>query len=72
MRPHVALPVALVLLVTTSSLPAQSSDRTGKETQAQLSSIDPVYVDAMDLVRNLIDCGFLVNCVQASMPSGGW
>jgi hypothetical protein len=45
---------------------AQSSDCTGKAAQAQLSAIDPVYVDAMDLARNLIDHGFIVNCVQAS------
>jgi hypothetical protein len=66
MRPHVALPVVLVLLVTTSSLLAQSSDCTGKETQAQLPSVDPVYVDAMDLARNLIDQGFIVKCVLGS------
>ena len=66
MRPHRALPAALVLLVTTSSVLAQSSDCTGKETQAQLSSIDPVYVDAMELARNLIDHGLIVKCVLAS------
>src|ERR1700732_635711 len=66
MRPHMALPAVLVLLVTTSSLLAQSSDCTGKEAQAQLSSSDPVYVDAMELARNLIDQGFIFKCVLGS------
>jgi len=69
MRLHVTLPAILLLLATVSmqsSLLAQSSDCTGKGGQAQLSSIDPVYVDAMDLARNLIDHGFIVECVQAS------
>ncbi len=69
MRLRVALPVIVLFLLTTSMkalLLAQSSDCTGKAAQAQLSSIDPVYVDAMDLARNLIDHGFIVNCVQAS------
>ena len=69
MRLRVALPVIVLFLLTTSIqalLLAQSSDCTGKAVQAQLSSIDPVYVDAMDLARNLIDYGFIVKCVQAS------
>jgi hypothetical protein len=66
MRLRVALPVMLLIASVQSSLLAQSSDCTGKAAQAQLSSIDPVYVDAMDLARNLIDHGFIVNCVQAS------
>jgi len=49
-----------------SSLLAQSSDCTGKAAQAQLSSIDPVFVDAMELARNLIDHRFIINCVAAS------
>jgi hypothetical protein len=61
-----ALPVVLLIASTQSSLLAQSSDCTGKAAQAQLSSTDPVYVDAMDLARNLIDHGFIVSCVQAS------
>ena len=61
-----ALPVVLLIASTQSSLLAQSSDCTGKAAQAQLSSTDPVYVDAMDLARNLIDHGFIVKCVQAS------
>jgi hypothetical protein len=60
------LPVMLLIAFMQSSLLAQSSDCTGKAAQAQLSSTDPVYVDAMDLARNLIDHGFIVNCVQAS------
>ena len=43
-----------------------ASYRTGKAAQAQLSSVDPVYVDAMELARYLIDHGFIVNCVQGS------
>lgn len=69
MRLRVSLAITLLVLLTASmksSLFAQSSDCTGKAAQAQLSSIDPVYVDAMDLARNLIDHGFIVNCVQAS------
>ena len=60
------LPVVLLIASMQSSLLAQSSDCTGKAAQAQLSSTDPVYVDAMDLARNLIDHGFIVKCVQAS------
>lgn len=63
MGPRYLLPVMLLIAFTQSSLLAQSSDCTGKATQAQLSSIDPVYVDAMDLARNLIDQGFIVKCV---------
>jgi hypothetical protein len=66
---RVTLPAILLVLLTASmkpSLLAQSSDCTGKAAQAQLSSTDPVYVDAMDLSRNLIDHGFIVKCVQAS------
>lgn len=69
MRLRVAFTVTVLFLLTTSMqalLLAQSSDCTGKAAQAQLSSIDPVYVDAMDLARNLVDHGFIVNCVQAS------
>src|SRR5438309_5032739 len=68
MRLRVALPVLLLLLTASmhSSLLAQSSDCTGKAAQAQLSSVDPVYVDAMELARYLIDHGFIVNCVQGS------
>src|SRR6266699_1737621 len=66
MKLCLALPVVLLIASTQSSLLAQSSDCTGKAAQAQLSSIDPVYVDAMDLARNLVDHGFIVNCVQAS------
>ena len=66
MRLCFVLPVVLLIASTQSSLLAQSSDCTGKAAQAQLSSTDPVYVDAMDLARNLIDHGFIVKCVQAS------
>ena len=61
-----ALPVILLIASTQSSLLAQSPDCTGEAAQAQLSSVDSVYVDAMDLARNLIDHGFIVKCVQAS------
>ena len=65
MRPRVAI---LLLLVTASMQPAfaQSSQCTGKAAQAALSSSDPVYVDAMELARNLIDHRFIIDCVQAS------
>jgi hypothetical protein len=69
MRLRVALPVILLVLLTASmksALLAQSSDCTGKAAQAQLSSLDPVYVNAMELARYLIDHGFIVNCVQGS------
>lgn len=69
MRLRVALSFILLLLFTASmqsSLLAQSSDCTGKAAQAQLSSVDPVYVDAMELARYLIEHGFIVNCVQGS------
>jgi hypothetical protein len=66
MRLCVLLPVMLLIASMQSSLLAQSSDCTGEAAQAQLSSIDPVYVDAMDLARNLVDHGFIVKCVQAS------
>jgi hypothetical protein len=66
MRLCAALPVMLLIVSMQSSLLAQTSDCTGKAAQAQLSSIDPVYVDAMDLARNLVDHGFIVKCVQAS------
>jgi hypothetical protein len=45
---------------------AQSSECTGREAQVQLSSTDPVYVDAMELARYLLDHGFIVKCVLAS------
>jgi hypothetical protein len=61
-----AFPVVLLIASTQSSLLAQSSDCTGKAAQAQLSSTDPVYVDAMDLARTLIDQGFIVKCVLGS------
>jgi hypothetical protein len=66
MRLRFVLPVMLLIAFMQSSLLAQSFDCTGKAAQAQLSSIDPVYIDAMDLARNLIDHGFIVECVQAS------
>jgi hypothetical protein len=67
MRLRFVLTVILLLLLTASmQVLAQSSDCAGRAAQAQLSSIDPVYVDAMDLARNLIDHGFIVKCVQAS------
>ena len=69
MRLRVTLSAILFLLLTASmqcSLLAQSSDCTGKAALAQLTSTSPVYVDAMDLARNLIDHGFIVKCVQAS------
>ena len=68
MRLRVTLPAILLLLVIASMQPsfAQSSDCTGKAVLAQLSSVDPVYVDAMELTRYLIDHGFIVNCVQGS------
>jgi hypothetical protein len=66
MRLCITLPVVLLIASVQSSLLAQSSDCTGKAAQASLSSIDPVYVDAMELARNLIDHRFIVNCVQAS------
>jgi len=65
MRLWAALPVILVTAFIQPSF-AQSSDCTNKAAQAQLSSIDPVYVDAMDLARNLIDHGFIVKCVLPS------
>ena len=61
-----ALLVLLFVACTQSSLLAQSSDCTGKAAQAQLPSIDSVYVDAMELARNLIDHRFIINCVAAS------
>jgi hypothetical protein len=69
MRLRVALPVILLLLLTASmqsSLLAQSSECTGREVQVQLPSTDPVYVDAMELARYLIDHGFIVKCILAS------
>jgi hypothetical protein len=66
MRLCLALPAILLITSVQPSLLAQSSDCTGKAAQAQLSSIDPVYVDAMQLARNLIDHRFVVNCIQAS------
>jgi hypothetical protein len=69
MRLRVTFPVILLVLLTASmksSLLAQSPDCTGEAAQAQLPSIDPVYVDAMDLARNLIDQGFIVKCVLGS------
>ena len=66
MRLCVALPVMLLIASMQSSLLAQSSDCTGKAAQAQLPSVDAVYVDAMELARYLIDHGFIVKCVQAS------
>src|SRR6266568_8216132 len=66
MKLCLALPVVLLIASAQSSVLAQSSDCTGKAAQAQLSSIDPVYVDATNLARNLIDHGFIVKCVQAS------
>jgi hypothetical protein len=68
MKLRVTVPAILLLLVIASMQPsfAQSSDCTGKAAQAQLSSVDPVYVDAMELARYLIDHGFIVNCVQGS------
>src|SRR4029077_5086542 len=66
MKLCVALPVMLLIASVEPTLLAQSSDCTGEAAQAQLSSIDPVYVDAMDLARNLVDHGFIVKCVQAS------
>ena len=56
MRLRFVLTVILLLLLTASmQVLAQSSDCTGKAAQAQLSSTDPVYIDAMDLARKLID-----------------
>ena len=69
MRLRVALPVIVLFLLTTSMqalLLAQSSECTGREAQVQLSSTDPVYVDAMELARYLLDHGFIVKCVLAS------
>jgi hypothetical protein len=66
MRLWATLPVMLLIASTQSSLLAQSSDCTGREAQAQLSLSSPVYVEAMDLARNLIDHGFIVKCVLAS------
>src|SRR5579862_2198598 len=60
------VPVLLFIASIQSPLLAQSSDCTGNGAQAQLSSIDPVYVDAMELSRDLIDHRFIINCVQAS------
>jgi hypothetical protein len=65
MRLCVALPVMLLTASIQSSLLAQSSDCTG-----QLSSVDPVYVDAVELARNLIDHGFIVECFQGSPMEG--
>jgi hypothetical protein len=69
MRLRVALPVIVLFLLTTSMqalLLAQSSECTGREAQVQLPSTDPVYVDAMELARYLLDHGFIVKCVLAS------
>jgi hypothetical protein len=71
MRLCVALPVVLLIASAQSSLLAQSSDCTGKAAQAQLPSTDPVYVDAMELARYLIDHGFIVKCVlETKEPHG--
>ena len=69
MRLRIALPFILLLLFTASmqsSLLAQPLECTGKAAQANLPAFDPVYVDAMDLARYLIDHGFVVRCVQES------
>ncbi len=69
MRLRVVLSITVLLLLIASmqsSLFAQSSDCTGKAAQAQLSSLNPAYVDAMELTRYLIDHGFIVKCVLAS------
>jgi hypothetical protein len=62
--------IAICLLVLSALWPALLSARplecTGKAAQAQLSAINPVYVDAMELARHLIDYGFIVRCVQGS------
>jgi hypothetical protein len=69
MRLRVALPVILLILLSTSvqsSLLAQSSGCTGREAQIQLRSTNPLYVHAMDVARRLIDHGFVVKCVLPS------
>jgi hypothetical protein len=68
-RLRIALPVILLVLLSASlqsSLLAQSSECTGREAQVQLRSIDPVYVDAMELARYLMDHRFIVKCVLGS------
>lgn len=66
MKLCLALSVMLLIVSTQSSLLAQPLECTGKAAQANLSTIDPVYVDAVELARYLIDRGFIVKCVQAS------
>jgi hypothetical protein len=62
--------IAICLAVLSASWPAllsaQPLECTGKAAQAQLSAINPVYVDAMELARQLIDHEFILRCVQAS------
>jgi hypothetical protein len=65
MRLRIALPAILLLLVTAFIQPsfAQSSDCTGREAEAQPRSTDPLYADAMEVGRDLIDHGFIVKCI---------
>ena len=65
-RLWIAIGLAVVSGLWLTSLSAQPLECTGKAAQAQLSVIDPVYVDAMELARLLIDDGFIVKCVQGS------
>jgi hypothetical protein len=58
--------ICLATVSVPTSLLAQPLECTGKAAQARLSAINPVYVDAMELARLLIDHGFIVRCVQAS------
>jgi hypothetical protein len=65
MRLRIAVPAILLLLVTAFIQPsfAQSSDCTGREAEAQLRSTDPLYADAMEVGRDLIDHGLIVKCI---------
>lgn len=60
----ICLAVPSVLWPTSSF--AKGLDCTGKAAQASLSTIDPIYVDAMELSRFFIEHGFIVRCVQGS------
>jgi hypothetical protein len=65
-RLWIATCLTLFCIVLPSSLLAQPLECTGKAAEANLPIFDPVYVDAMDLARYLIDHGFIVRCVQES------
>jgi hypothetical protein len=68
--------MAMCLALACVALPlfswAQSACTHKEEAQAELPSTDPIYVDAMDLVRKLIDNGFIVKCVLVSKEQHGF